>query len=95
MQQCGICLNVYDESEYSYCPYCEGLLSEEEEEEYEYEDEDEEETNETYDKELRIYRIISNYPGVYDDEGEYIRCPICGMGLRNVNGTITCPDCDT
>ncbi len=29
MQQCGICLKVYDESEYSRCPYCDGLLYDE------------------------------------------------------------------
>ena len=41
---------------------------------------------------LEFNRII-NCPGVFDEEGEYIRCPICGHGLHNDNGTITCPEC--
>ena len=28
MQMCFICDKVYDESEYVYCPYCSGELSE-------------------------------------------------------------------
>ena len=28
MQMCPICDNVYDESEYSHCPYCSGELDE-------------------------------------------------------------------
>lgn len=29
MQQCPNCEKVYDESEYSYCPYCSGELDDE------------------------------------------------------------------
>ena len=32
MQMCPFCDNVYDESEYSYCPYCSGELEEGDEE---------------------------------------------------------------
>ncbi len=32
MQQCPNCDNVYDESEYSHCPYCSGELDEDDEE---------------------------------------------------------------
>ena len=88
MQQCGICLKVYDESEYAHCPYCEGLLYDEDEDDFE----DEDEVYEMDEDTLRFRRIL-DCPGVYDDEGEFVRCPICGHGLRNDNGTITCPRC--
>ena len=32
MQMCPFCDKVYDESEYSHCPYCSGELEEEDEE---------------------------------------------------------------
>lgn len=88
MQQCGICLKVYDESEYSHCPYCDGLLYDEEDDDFEDEDEDYE-----MDEETKEFNRIINCPGVFDDEGEYVRCPNCGHGLHNDNGTITCPEC--
>ena len=31
MQMCPFCDKVYDESEYSYCPYCSGELEDNEE----------------------------------------------------------------
>ena len=34
MQMCPYCDKVYDESEYSHCPYCSGELSDEEGERY-------------------------------------------------------------
>lgn len=88
MQQCGICLKVYDESEYSYCPYCEGSLDDTYED-YEEETEDEEEISE---ENKRFFEIVS-CAGVYDEEDEYIRCPTCGCGLHMYNGIPTCPKC--
>ena len=88
MQQCGRCFKVYDESEYPHCPYCEGLLNDEDEGDFEEEDE----VCETDAEILKFNRII-NCPGVFDDEGEYVRCPACGHGLHNDNGTIICPQC--
>lgn len=32
MQMCPYCDKVYDESEYSYCPYCSGELEEDDDE---------------------------------------------------------------
>lgn len=32
MQQCPFCDKVYDESEYSYCPYCSGELEDDDDE---------------------------------------------------------------
>ncbi len=40
----------------------------------------------------KVHELLS-CPGVYDSEGEYIRCPVCGMGLRYYNGEPTCPEC--
>ena len=34
MQTCSYCDNVYDESEYSHCPYCSGELEEDTSERY-------------------------------------------------------------
>ena len=34
MQMCPFCDKVYDESEYSHCPYCTGELSDDEGERY-------------------------------------------------------------
>lgn len=33
MQQCPFCNKIYDESEYSHCPYCSGELFDDEDEE--------------------------------------------------------------
>lgn len=88
MQQCDDCLKVFDESEYSRCPYCEGLLYDEGGDDFE----DEDEVYEIDEETLRFHRML-DCPGVYDDEGEFVRCSICGTGLRNDNGTITCPRC--
>ena len=56
--------------------------------EYNFTDEDYEIDEES----LRFSRIV-NCPGVFDDDGEYVRCPVCGHGLHDDNGTITCPQC--
>ena len=32
MQQCPFCNKVYDESEYSHCPYCSGELEDDDDE---------------------------------------------------------------
>ena len=92
MQQCGDCLRVYDESEYCHCPYCAGILDDDFDD-YEEDDSDYLLDENTPEEILRFNHIISNYPGVFDDDAEYIRCPSCGTGLRNVDGTITCPRC--
>lgn len=88
MQQCGICLKVYDESEYSHCPYCDGLLYDEDDDDFEDEDEDYVE-----DEKMKEFHRLLDCPGVYDEDGEFVRCPNCGMGLRDDNGVITCPEC--
>lgn len=41
---------------------------------------------------IKFHEILDN-PGVFDDNGEYIRCPICGHGLHYYNGVPTCPNC--
>lgn len=48
---------------------------------------------EEYDEDTRTFAEIVNSPGVFDDEGEYIRCPNCGHGLHYYNGVKTCPEC--
>ncbi len=45
------------------------------------------------DESIRIFQEVVNSPGVYDDDGEYIRCPNCGHGLHYYNGVKTCPEC--
>lgn len=90
MQQCGYCLKVYDESEYSHCPYCSGLLGDDD---YDDCDDSEEDDVIEMDEESLRFSSIVNSPGVFDDEGEYVRCPNCGHGLHKFNGTITCPQC--
>lgn len=47
------------------------------------------------DESLLLFREIISGPGVYDDEGEYIRCPACGQGLHYYNGVATCPSCES
>lgn len=44
---------------------------------------------------LLLFREIVSCPGVYDDEDEYIRCPVCGHGLHYYNGVATCPSCES
>jgi hypothetical protein len=87
MQQCGFCLRVYDESEYTRCPYCAGLVEPDFEE-----DEDENESFEPDEKLLKFIEVRDS-PGIFDDEGEWVRCPICGTGLHDFHGTPTCPNC--
>lgn len=88
MQQCGICFKVYDESEYAHCPYCEGLLDSED---YILDDEVDEDYVE--DEKMKKFHRLLDCPGVYDEDGDFVRCPKCGMGLRDDNGVITCPEC--
>ena len=45
------------------------------------------------DENLIMFQKIINSPGVFNDEGEYIRCPNCGHGLHYYNGVKTCPEC--
>ena len=54
------------------------------------------ETNEAVeevDESLVMFHNIVSSPGVYDEDGEYIRCPNCGHGLHFYNGVRTCPQC--
>lgn len=66
---------------------------------YDPDDEPEYEIIETYeaveepDEEMILFQEIINSPGVYDDDGEYVRCPNCGHGLHYYNGVKTCPEC--
>lgn len=46
------------------------------------------------DRVIMFQKIVSG-PGVYDDEGEYIRCQNCGHGLHYYNGVPTCPECES
>ena len=48
---------------------------------------------EKLDENLIMFQEIVSSPGVYDEEGEYIRCPNCGHGLHYYNGVKTCPRC--
>lgn len=91
MQQCGICLKIYDESEFSHCPYCSGELYEDDE--YDFEDEEEDEEDTELDESTIQFIKVLNTPGIFDDEGEWVRCPICGTGLHVYDGTKTCPRC--
>ena len=93
MQQCGFCLRVYDESDYCTCPYCAGLLTDDFDDEEDDDDNDYIIDENTPEEIRRFNHIISNYSGVFDNDGEYIRCPYCGTGLRDVDGTTTCPKC--
>ena len=54
--------------------------------------ETDEEVEELDDSTVMFHKIIS-CPGVYDDEGEFVRCKKCGTGLRYYNGVKTCPNC--
>lgn len=45
------------------------------------------------DDKLTMFHNVLSSPGVYDDEGEYIRCPNCGHGLHYCDGVKTCPEC--
>ncbi len=48
---------------------------------------------EDLDESIIMFQRVVNSPGVYDDDGEYIRCPNCGHGLHYYNGVETCPEC--
>ena len=69
--------------DYPYDPY--------DEPEYEIIETDEE--LEEPDENLIFFQNVVNSPGVFDDEGEYERCPNCGHGLHYYNGVKTCPKC--
>lgn len=45
------------------------------------------------DEKMKEFHRLLDCPGVYDEDGEFERCPNCGMGLRDDNGVITCPEC--
>ncbi len=79
----GETLELSNPGDYPYDP--------DDEPEYEIIETDEE--VEEPDEDLIRFREIVNSPGVYDDEGEYIRCPNCGCGLHYFNGVRTCPEC--
>ena len=51
MTQCPVCNKVYDESEYTHCPYCSGELSDDNHKEREVE-------VKLYDKKLGRYRWV-------------------------------------
>ena len=59
----------------------------------EYEIVETDEPIEELDEQTIMFQNIVNSPGVYDDDGEYIRCPNCGHGLHYYNGVKTCPEC--
>ena len=75
----------YDEDNYEYPEY----------EIVEVEVEDNADNLSDLSEQERRQALIMNSPGLFDDEGEWVRCPICGMGLHDYNGTPTCPDCDS
>lgn len=52
-----------------------------------------EEVEELDDDIILFQKIINEGSGVFDDDGEYIRCPQCGHGLYRYKGIITCPNC--
>ena len=58
----------------------------------EYEIVETDEAVEEIDERTRLFQEVVNSPGVYDDEGEHIRCPNCGHGLHCYNGVKTCPE---
>ena len=91
MRKCRNCHNYYNDSVYWHCPYCAGELDdpndgifEEEVVTVKFSDLSEEE---------KQFTRVMNSPGIFDDEGEWEECPICGMGLHNYKGTKTCPNC--
>lgn len=45
------------------------------------------------DSSLVMFRKIVNSPGVFNEDGEYVRCPNCDHGLHYYNGVMTCPEC--
>lgn len=48
---------------------------------------------EELDEDIVKFQNVVNSPGVFDEEGEYERCPSCGHGLHYYNGVKTCPEC--
>ena len=46
-----------------------------------------------YDEDEIYFSNVVRSPGVFDDDGEYVRCPNCGTGLHYYNGEKTCPKC--
>lgn len=48
---------------------------------------------EELDDRTKMFQAVVNSPGVFDDEGEYVRCPNCDHGLHFYNGVRTCPEC--
>ena len=92
MRKCRKCHNYYNNDMYLHCPFCSG-------ERYYLDDdpvgEDDEEivdpATET-EEEKRWSRTMLS-PGIFDDEGEWVKCPNCGMGIHDVDGTRTCPFC--
>ncbi len=45
------------------------------------------------DEHMKMFLKILHNPGVFDDRGEYVRCPNCGHGLHYYNGVKACPEC--
>ncbi len=79
----GEILEMSNPGDYPYDPY--------DEPEYEIIETDEE--LEEPDENLIFFQNVVNSPGVFDEEGEYERCPNCGHGLHYYNGVKTCPKC--
>lgn len=91
MRKCRKCQNYYNNSLYSHCPFCSGELDDPNIYEFE-EEEVVVKKSDLSDEELQFMRYMDS-PGIFDDEGEWVRCPICGMGVHNYKGTKTCPNC--
>ena len=45
------------------------------------------------DEKLSYFHKILNSKGIFDSEGDWVRCPNCGTGLHYYNGVKTCPEC--
>jgi len=81
MQQCGDCLKVYDESEYTHCPYCD------DDDELEELSEDEPWTDPCADCDGTGRTECNECEGEGEVDGEI--CSVC-----NGEGDMECPDCD-
>lgn len=81
----GETLEMSNPGDYPYDP--------DDEPEYEIVETDEELEEEEPDEALIMFQKVVNSPGVFDDEGEYVRCPNCGHGLHYYDGVETCPEC--
>ena len=79
----GKVLEMSNPGDYPYDP----------DDEPEYEIVETDEPLEEIDESVKMAHEVIFSPGVYDDEGEYIRCPNCGSGLHYYNGVKTCPYC--